>query len=1184
MRFSKFFIVVIGFCMAVHLWPVYGQDGDELRQFQYAEKLFKDGMYELAAMQYQAFLDRYAGSPKAPEALYQLGETQFQAGHYALARAAFLKLILAHADSDRAPAAQFRMAESLEKERSFSEAASGYYRLFVYFPKHSSAAEALLRAAECREKADGFDAAEPWFRQLILSHAESREAALATLALAHGLAQSGNRQEALSLYQRLVDHPVSENDKWTALSRLAPLAVLEGEWARAESAYRLLAQSAPQISDQQTGHLGVARIAASLSRYEAARTAYRAALALSGGRQSAIYAALGDMEVAAGRTEQALAAYENALKSRNAATAPIHLLEAVGSLLRQGKTRNVYNACQTVYQDSTADQGHRAQALLLLAALSRVQGEYAVAVKQYADFTSTYADHALLVHADLMRARLLIDELGGVEAGLAVLRQLMTRYPAHALMDEVHFRYARAAESAGLYSDARRGYTWVARHGAWSAFANASRVALNRLGEGEAPDWLGLMLSLSEIESGQNVAQRQFALGKTLLKTHGQAEVARRFLEAALEKTSDADWRDEGALLLAQTFRFDEQGALAAYRKAAATMADGPLRDQALAGVALLQDSVDVAPLLYLAGRIADVDMVNRLRLKLGKAWMAGAQHIQADSVLSMLSPDASPALSEEALVLRIKAGRADSLYSGYFAQYASGLFWPEMRFLKASRDKDVSGLREVIAKAPHTAWADSARLLLGEELNHQKQFTEAEAVFRDALRLAHLHEAAFSVALETGPAPAVGPFKKGLAESLLGQKKTHEARILLEESMTAIADPTVQIWGWRLLASLSEASGEIDRAAWYLEQRAKAQPTDSSWTALAQLYFRHEQFDKAQGVYDRLSKDALGNAGDASAWSIICLFRRGRISQGETRSTQFRQLHKRHAQFKAYTARFDLERGMALASIQRFDSAVKALEAAAKSKQDEVVPMAEVELGKTYLIMAHVDEALKILTAMPRKYAGNAVLDRVYFYLGEHYFNSKQYENATLAYRWVVDNGQTPSLRPAALRLLVRCYETIGRADGAMATVRQFIRDYPQDPDRLNMEVKIGSLYMSLAEYDRAIEIFRRLRPLADADTEAEIQFKIGQSMALSGRCEEAVFEYLKVSYLSRETKLPWKTTAIFEAGRAFIKMHQLDRALSMFELVIRRDGANGMFGKVARREIETLQAQMKDEEGGKG
>ena len=500
------------------------------------------------------------------------------------------------------------------------------------------------------------------------------------------------------------------------------------------------------------------------------------------------------------------------------------------------------------------------------------------------------------------------------------------------------------------------------------------------------------------------------------------------------------------------------------------------------------------------------------------------------------------------------------------------------MRCLLARRSDLVrreSLLREILNRASQTAWADTARLDLGRILNQSQRYAEAEAVFRDALNLDHRRQAA--VEAGTHPAGALprtgsdsGSFQKPLGTGQDGARAPAHGN-----GPGRIPPCRTSDFGpgrcWPICRSRPE-NWTAPAGTWSRLPRLRLRIRPYlPWPG---FIFVINAMPPAVRYWNRRKSVNWADAMAADSQILTCLFREGQIQTGVTGFNPFKQLYRKEEGFKACEARFHLEHGKALAAAKRFEPALEALEEAAKSKVEAVVPEAEAELGRTHLIMAHVDEALEILTALPAKYPGNPILDRVYFNLGEHYFNSKQYENSALAYRWVVDNGTDAALRPAALRLLIRAYETIGRPDGAMAAVRTFLRDYPRDPERLAMEVKIGTLYMRLAEYDRAIEVFQRLRPLADTETEAEIQYWIGKSLSAMGRWEEAIFAFLKVNYLSGETKMPWKTTAVFEAGTAYVKLGKTAEARRMFELVIRRDGAAGMFGKVARQRLDELEA----------
>ena len=88
--------------------------------------------------------------------------------------------------------------------------------------------------------------------------------------------------------------------------------------------------------------------------------------------------------------------------------------------------------------------------------------------------------------------------------------------------------------------------------------------------------------------------------------------------------------------------------------------------------------------------------------------------------------------------------------------------------------------------------------------------------------------------------------------------------------------------------------------------------------------------------------------------------------------------------------------------------------------------------------------------------------------------------------------------------------------------------------------------------------------------EDEAEIQLNIGLSYQSMGRHKEAVFEFLKVNYLSADTRWPWKTTALFEAAKSYIKMDARTQALILYNKIIQKEGAASHWGRYAREQID--------------
>jgi TolA-binding protein len=131
----------------------------------------------------------------------------------------------------------------------------------------------------------------------------------------------------------------------------------------------------------------------------------------------------------------------------------------------------------------------------------------------------------------------------------------------------------------------------------------------------------------------------------------------------------------------------------------------------------------------------------------------------------------------------------------------------------------------------------------------------------------------------------------------------------------------------------------------------------------------------------------------------------------------------------------------------------------------------------------------------------------------------------------------------------------------------------YPFSKQTYRKKIDLAQALMNLREYNRAIEHFQKLRPFADGQTEAEIQFYIGQCYREMSNFERASAEYLKVRYLTKPSKLPWHVTALFEAGRCLLKIKETEAAKIIFEGIIKEQGSESNFGRFAQKQLDDLE-----------
>ncbi len=229
--------------------------------------------------------------------------------------------------------------------------------------------------------------------------------------------------------------------------------------------------------------------------------------------------------------------------------------------------------------------------------------------------------------------------------------------------------------------------------------------------------------------------------------------------------------------------------------------------------------------------------------------------------------------------------------------------------------------------------------------------------------------------------------------------------------------------------------------------------------------------------------------------------------------------------------------------------------------------------LGKALLIQNKTNEALEVLTDIPRRYPKHPFLPTVYIGLGDFYQANQQWDNAITAFTKVMQDSAFDSNYRVAARYLVNVYDLIGMWDRALALCRHYVARFPDDAMTFNLRIKIGVLLMNLMLYDDAIAHFRSLKPFADAETEPEIQYYIGKSYLNAGRFEQAIAELLRVKFFSKPTKLPWDVTALYESALCYVRLKNYDRARQLFEQIVREQGSESEFGRFAKAKLAELE-----------
>ena len=387
-------------------------------------------------------------------------------------------------------------------------------------------------------------------------------------------------------------------------------------------------------------------------------------------------------------------------------------------------------------------------------------------------------------------------------------------------------------------------------------------------------------------------------------------------------------------------------------------------------------------------------------------------------------------------------------------------------------------------------------------------------------------------------------------------------------------------------LADFYAQSRNYQAALGHYEQVSAA--GDDSLTALAlirkaDLLYTTKEYKNAQPVYAQVKTLFKGEVQQLAAkQEVLCEYRAGSLARARILADAYRKQYKdRKAE-----AEFIYEDGTVCLINKDFRCAEDQFrELGSKYRDVSWGAEGELNLARLYVLLNRTEEALKLLTAIPNRYNDPRIIALAYVNLGEFYYENRQLENCITAGRSALEYPVVGPVRQRATELLIRVYDDLRLWDNAVVLLRHLIRDYPDDENAFNRKIQMGIFLINLKEYDRGIAALRELLPLADAENEAEIQYWIAKAYHERGDTAAAITEFLKVKYVCRPSKLPWGTTALYEAGQAYVKIGQLRLARSLFQEIVRELGVGDQFGRVANervREIDAELAKSKDHRNG--
>jgi len=1188
MKKSVLMLILVMSVALMNTSVVFSQIANEVEELKYGDKLYSEGLFDLALIQYRAFTEKYPASVDAPKALFRTAESLFQLGNYKEARKEYFNLTIKYQASQFVNRCQLLIALCLEKEGEIEQAAKFYHRYYIYNPESAEARQSLFDAASIYVSINKFKIAESCFNTLKMSK-KDQFSSMASFGLLALFLNQYRYAEVEKMANLIISAPVLNDDKRKAQLILANLYRIQARWEDAKEMYTSLKVWIP-----------LAEVQILTGEYTKAHSSLKLAI-LDNDSEIKLKARLLKGEIFLKENLPAEALKQFNIAASIAKDSPHFFKVRYKQALANYLNSDYSKACdlfQKLIMIPDCPQRILQLAILHGSDAAMKFARYDVARKFLDMYLNKFPSDKMIPLVLLRKGRLVFKSGGYLEEGFVALREHLSTYPVHETNLEARFVLAHGLADAGRIEEAGYLFKGIASAAPWSKWAKKSKSKLDSLDLQNPVNIAQNLTSMSRLVQESlrkpDNSHLLFELGNLAFFKMKQYEDAIYYYQLFNAKTTVqvagtelSEYRiafcKEG-LYRQNRDEVIKDGAIAAYTKFIKDFPDSKLRPKAEQSIIELGHSTDLTGYLNLMQKYPSAEIIFETAQKYEEA---DSSVKSLDLYTRLYHSYPHHILAEQAFCKIIVASYlsksmqyADSLSQLYTETYASGKFLPDIYFERAMAirtnqpETAVNMLEGVLRKFPNYR-KDRVMLSLIDLYFQTKQYKKVIISTKTALETDSIK----TLANRTGFYNGYHSNKDILLQYLLtARKKTNNLKaakkvayklLKLDHEVNKQADIYLQ------LADINRLQNNAKQSEIYLSLAAKSLNSDSLALELGRLRLKLDLFDQARKAFSQAEKMASEKSKKAAclAGIVTTLYRQGNIKTAGVRLNLLRNTYKKESNFKLLMSQLELEKGKALAARKDFAEAVSVFKDCIKSAPDIVTPYAELELGKSLLKSNLIDKALPLLTALPKKYPDHKILAEVYFYLGTHYANSHQNTNAAITFRKAINIKGNYKIKKDAYKRLIKSQTDQGLYDGAMASAREYMSEFPDSDDLLDTREDIGSFYMELHDYTRAIEVFKDLLPFTSTQQNVDIQLKLGQCYDSMGLFQEAVFEYLKVVYLGRPTNsLPWKATALYSAGLAYEKMNELLKARRMYEMIVKRKGRGSRFGKFAIEKINKI------------
>jgi TolA-binding protein len=1174
--------VILGILLTISL--VLASDND----LQLAKRYYRDEVFKSAADHYRLYLEANPSGKGVAEARLGLARSLGRAGEKESAARVYQDFLMTHSQHEEAAEAGFEFAELMVDLGNNSRGAELFY---TYATQRTGvkAQKALWLAIREAFNAKEYESAKSWSAQYFEKYRSGADIGRVTFVAAKLKGQESRWDEAIDgLKKALAYKPEKEEERQIRLF-LARALMRSNKTSQAAEEFKKMLTGATKedstnISNEYASFLYENKFFGELSGFLMGRES--AAL----GADQLLWLAEARVEVKQFASALKLIEGASALSEKDLVRAGFLKARALMGLGERGEGIQVLTRL--------GQSGHP-EAWILAAESYAQDGMFQQAIQSYYNAMGYLKEDRNKIPLILKIAAHYENDLRRFGVARSVYEDFTKNYPSSQEAAEAAMGIARCLEAEDKLSESAAAYNRVVEDFPSHRLAQEAKARWEYLSKFkirlEGP---GMEHLLVIIEKG-DYPEKQIHVGRVFeedLKDHDKAlKVYQRFLEGPVNDSVlklQALYR-KGRMqeLLAEKASYEKDLsaqlsfknlAIKSYEELIAKYPNSDFRDDAEFHLMALKP-FDLAAWSAFPEKFPQSNRLPEVLLRLGDSYIEQArtlggafgekaavyyQKLLKDFPKSELRTQAMIGISDAYyrsgkydLALPTLKILVNTTEENYNLKGEALLLQGKIFIAQKDYNQAVSAFKEVLFKYGASASAPEATYLMANSWAALKKQSEASNYYRayvsryangDQILLAYI----------------------GLSQLYEAQQEWAKAIAPIQEFIATSPHKEDLATAYERLGVLEQSQNSREEAARAFANAIHYGGNNKSYLLLrtAEIYLQIDLFDSAYVYYNRAQKVSADprEKGLIMGGRLTCMVMLGKKKEF---NDLYKTFKKDYEDDKELHARIIYYEGRHLMDSKEEDRARKRFSYLAdRFEESSWAAEGLYYLGAIAYQRGKYRDALNSFSEYEKKNPNGRSIDQTLFKMGSCHYQLKSYASAAEYYSRALNlnKGELRTRYLAAYNAAIS-YEKLNEWSKA-AYMYHLINDkYSRFLTKGGILVSAGFSWFNAGEFHKARETFQAALKDTNSERRAEAHYWYAKSLDHTNQVEDAIAEYLKVSYLYPDDPM-WGLTGIFEVGQIYERSGDIERARRMYEKIVTQDGLHGSLGSRAAKYLENM------------